>query len=603
VPGLRPPPIPANGARALADIQVGGGPGDPAVDTGWGEPGLTPAERVIGWNTLEVLAYGRQPGRSRSTPSRRWRGPRCTCASWSAPTWPHLRQHVQQHLAGPRLRHDIRSAEPEVMHATRLDPDNAWVRLALQSLQAAPGKPAVLLPNLGGSAAQRRVRRHPGPAHGVGAAQLPACQQHAPDEHLLLPVAREALQLMAGLFWDLGEPRMRPSVRTLAAAAALACATAAHAQAPGAVDSLCRSADACLAQMNAQLATPVRGATSALARSQDNFHWFGRMNMASTVMLVEQGIIPAPLAGPIARGVAHAIDQGALPGGKRPTDVLVTEKIITDVAGPDATLIHTGRSRQDMHSTMTMAQLRTELLDFSDALDGLRTQLLKMAGEHAETFVPAYTNGVQAMPISYGHYLLGFADSFARDAERIRQAWPRVNRSALGTAVLANSSWPLNRPRLAELLGFDGLAVNGYDATQISPMDVGLEAVQIAGSAALRVGSLMQDVHIQYHQTRPWLLLAPNRTYTSSAMPQKANPGVIQNTRGLASDVLPDGPLEGQTRKHRRPGPGLDRREDARHHAADPRLQSPTCATPTTSTAAAASTPAPTTRPSTRPRR
>ena len=98
--------------------------------------------------------------------------------------------------------------------------------------------------------------------------------------------------------------------------------------------------------------------------------------------------------------------------------------------------------------------------------------------------------------------------------------------------MLANSSWPLDRPRLAELLGFDGLAVNGYDATQISPNDVGLEAAQIAGSVALRVGALMQDVHVQYHQTRPWLLLAPGRTYTSSAMPQKANPGVIQNTRG-----------------------------------------------------------------------
>lgn len=142
------------------------------------------------------------------------------------------------------------------------------------------------------------------------------------------------------------------------------------------------------------------------------------------------------------------------------------------------------------------------------------------------------------MPISFGHYLLAFADSFARDSERIRQAWPRVNRSPLGTAVLANSSWPLDRPRLAELLGFDNLALNGYDATQISPSDVGLEAAHIAESTALRIGALMQDVHVQYHQTRPWLLLAPGKTYTSSAMPQKANPGVIQNTRALASDVV-----------------------------------------------------------------
>jgi argininosuccinate lyase len=92
--------------------------------------------------------------------------------------------------------------------------------------------------------------------------------------------------------------------------------------------------------------------------------------------------------------------------------------------------------------------------------------------------------------------------------------------------------------RLAELLGFQALAINGYDATQISPGDVGLEAVQIAGSAALRVGAMMQDVHVQYHQTRPWLLLAPSKTYTSSAMPQKANPGVIQDTRALSSDVV-----------------------------------------------------------------
>ena len=152
--------------------------------------------------------------------------------------------------------------------------------------------------------------------------------------------------------------------------------------------------------------------------------------------------------------------------------------------------------------------------------------------------MPAYTNGVQAQPISLAHYLLAYADSFERDAQRLREAWPRVDRSTLGAAVLANSSWPLDRRRLAELLGFGGLTVNGYDATQIAPADVGLEAAQIAGSTALRIGALMQDIHVQYHQTRPWMLLAPGRTYSSSAMPQKANPGVIQNARMLASDVV-----------------------------------------------------------------
>lgn len=326
-----------------------------------------------------------------------------------------------------------------------------------------------------------------------------------------------------------------PSIALAVAALAL---QAAHAQTYTTVAEQCQTADACRAAMDKLASQRARNATSALSQSQDYFYWFGRINMASTVANVERGIIPRNLAAPIARGVAHSIDQGARPGGQRPSDVLQTEKIITDFAGPEATLIHTGRSRQDMHSTISMAQTRVELLDFTNGLNELRAQLLAMAEQHAETFVPSYTNGVQANPISLGHYLLAYADSFARDGERIRQAWPRIDRSALGVAVLANSSWPLDRPRLADLLGFSALAVNGYDATQVSQYDVGLEAAQIPGSVALRIGSLMQDVHVQYHQTRPWILLAPGRTYTSSAMPQKANPGVIQNARGLASDVV-----------------------------------------------------------------
>lgn len=323
------------------------------------------------------------------------------------------------------------------------------------------------------------------------------------------------------------------------AAALLGPCSGLHAQTQATIAATCRTPDACLAESAALLAQPPgRDATSALARTQDLFYWFGRINMASTVANVERGIIPPELAAAVARGVAHAIDQGAVQGGKRPGDVLQTEKIITDFAGPDATLVHTGRSRQDMHATLTMAQLRIELLDFADRLDGLRAQLLAMAAQHAETFVPAYTNGVQAMPISLGHYLHAYASSFGRDAERLRQAWPRVDRSALGAAVLANSSWPLDRARLAELLGFEAPAGNGYDSTQISPADIGLEAAHLAESAALRVGALMQDLHVQYHQTRPWMLLAPGKTYTSSAMPQKANPGVIQDARGLASDVV-----------------------------------------------------------------
>ena len=145
------------------------------------------------------------------------------------------------------------------------------------------------------------------------------------------------------------------------------------------------------------------------------------------------------------------------------------EKIVTDAVGPDGSLIHAGRSRQDMYATFRAAQLRNQVLDFSDALNSLRDRVLVTAAKHVNTIVPAYTNGVQAQPVSYAHYLLAFEASFARDAQRIHELHARLNRSAMGTAVLANSGWPLNRRRLADLLGFDGLIENSYDAGQVFP--------------------------------------------------------------------------------------------------------------------------------------
>lgn len=332
----------------------------------------------------------------------------------------------------------------------------------------------------------------------------------------------------------LGVSRLSPSF--LFGASLLACVGSAYAA--DTLDTPCRTTQECQAQV-ARLQGTVKGdATSALAKQQDVFYWFGRINMASTVVHAEQNIIPAPLVGRIARAVSHSVDQAAQPGGKRPTDVLQVEKIITDQVGPEGTLIHTGRSRQDIHSTLNAAQLRLEVLDYADALDAVRKRLIDLAGKHVDTYVPAYTNGVQAMPISYAHYLLAFADSFERDATRIREAYARLNLSPMGTAVLANSSWSVNRERLGALLGFDGLIVNSLDAGQISTYDVPLEATAIASSTAIRVAAFLQDVHVQYHQTRPWLLLGAGNTYTSSAMPQKANPGVIQNTRAKATDVV-----------------------------------------------------------------
>ena len=201
------------------------------------------------------------------------------------------------------------------------------------------------------------------------------------------------------------------------------------------------------------------------------------------------------------------------------------EPLLIKAAGEDVTLLHAGRSSQDMHATYRSAILRDKLLELADQLNQTSATLVALAGRHAATIVPNYTNGVAAQSNSYGHYLLGQATGLLRDAQRIREAYVRIDRSPMGTTVLNGTSWPLDRERMARYLGFEALVDNAYDAAQISSMDQPVEAASIVASIALRTGNFVEDVMTQYAQSRPWILLEEGggNTYVSSAMPQKRN--------------------------------------------------------------------------------
>ena len=210
VPGLRPAPIPESVRRALASIEPGE-PDGPAIDADWGEPGLSPAERVFGWNTLEVIAFrtGNPDRPVNAIPARATARLQVRFVAGCDPRAfvPAVRAHLD--VRG-FAQVDVRAADTVPMAATRLDPDNPWVRWACASIAATTGAPPAVLPNLGGSLPNdcfADVLKLPTiwVPHSY-----PACQQHAPDEHLLADVAREGLRIMTGLFWDLGEPGVPP---------------------------------------------------------------------------------------------------------------------------------------------------------------------------------------------------------------------------------------------------------------------------------------------------------------------------------------------------------------------------------------------------------
>lgn len=219
VPGLRPPPLEDGVRRALSSLTLAGEENSPAVDANWGEPGLTPLERVIGWNTLEVLALEAGNARKPVNAIPAMAKAVCQLRFVVGTDWQNTRQHIVTQLRQYGLEQvqvRVLSATP----ATRLRLDDPWVEWAMVSMQHSTGKEPALLPNLGGTVPNDAF------ADILGLPTLwlphsyPGCSQHAPNEHLLAPVAREALGLMAGIWWDLGEQGLQVMAQRAAHAVA-----------------------------------------------------------------------------------------------------------------------------------------------------------------------------------------------------------------------------------------------------------------------------------------------------------------------------------------------------------------------------------------------
>ena len=206
IPEWVPDAIPDSVKRALADCEVKSGPGDPVIDPTWGEPGLTLAEKVFAWCTFEILAMtaGNPESPVNAVPPRAWARGQIRFVVGTDPDefLPALRRHLDRH-GFPMVQ--IARGRDDIMNATRLDPEHPWAQFAAASIARTTNKTPAVLPNVGGSLPNDIF------SEGLGLPTIwvphsyPGCSQHAPNEHFPTALAREALAIMAGLYWDLGE--------------------------------------------------------------------------------------------------------------------------------------------------------------------------------------------------------------------------------------------------------------------------------------------------------------------------------------------------------------------------------------------------------------
>ena len=201
-----PPPLAPNVRAALKDITIDGGENAPTQDPTWGEIGLSGPEKVYAWNSFAVLAMTSGNPEAPVNAIAPWARARCqlryVVGTKVDAVLPALRRHLDQHSFKDV---DI-VALPEVarFEATRTDVDDPWAQWVVRSfIETSNEKPAVI-PSSGGGVPNHLFQTGLGMSTVWVPHSYPGCSQHAPDEHILVPVAKSALRLMAGLYWDLG---------------------------------------------------------------------------------------------------------------------------------------------------------------------------------------------------------------------------------------------------------------------------------------------------------------------------------------------------------------------------------------------------------------
>ncbi|WP_238919523.1 argininosuccinate lyase [Achromobacter xylosoxidans] len=270
------------------------------------------------------------------------------------------------------------------------------------------------------------------------------------------------------------------------------------------------------------------------------FDYLSDINQAHLLMLARAGLMPRASA----IGLAQALQQmerdgpAAVPLDPQREDAYFNyEAHLMRLAGADAGgRLHVARSRNDILATHDRLRARDAGLDVLDALNNVREVAISRAQQYADVVMPGYTHLQSAQPITYGHYLIAAADAIARDAARIEQALAHIDACPLGAGALAGTTFPIRREDTARLLGFGHCVANSLDA--VASRDFAWELMSAMTIASLTWGRIAQDFYV-WATPEFGLIHFPDRVAgTSSIMPQKKNPVVVEYLKGKTSHLI-----------------------------------------------------------------
>jgi argininosuccinate lyase len=254
---------------------------------------------------------------------------------------------------------------------------------------------------------------------------------------------------------------------------------------------------------------------------------------AHALMLGECDILTQENVDAILRAVANVRSRGADALQYQPgiEDLFFrVEKEIISVAGADfGGNLQLARSRNDLGQALFRMAFRQQILDLAGWLLDLRQAVFYLASDHVETVMPGYTHTQPAQPTTFAHYLAGVLSFLEMDQQRIFDAYTNVNQSPLGAAAFTGTGFPVDRERVAELLGFDGVIRSTHHS--IGAGDHLTDTAFAVQSLCIGLGRMTRDLLFYATQEANALRIDDSFIQISSIMPQKRNPVVLEHLR------------------------------------------------------------------------
>lgn len=258
------------------------------------------------------------------------------------------------------------------------------------------------------------------------------------------------------------------------------------------------------------------------------------INLAHLLCLVDAGIVSKEEGRAIAKTITEMrIEE--IPPEMEDVHMLIESKIMEKL-GEIGGKINTGKSRNDQVATAIRMRLRKFIIEVCKNIIYLQEVFIKKAKLYRSSLMPGFTHLQHAQPTSIAHYLIAYFDMFNRSFERLISSYKRVNISPMGSAALAGTGYNIDRMKLANYLGFDGLVENTLDA--VSTRDFALEVVSNLAIIMVDISRLAEEIIIWATNEFNYIELPDEHSSTSSIMPQKKNPVTAEILRAKCGEML-----------------------------------------------------------------